>query len=134
LHGVGVGLAQRKAAFGHGAAALDVVVLGQRPAVVVEIPPVVAIMLRVAPAEIDAGLVVIGHAGKANRPNAPIGSDITMASRGQARYVSAPRQRRRKLALDRERQRLDMARSRSLPFCATSSRASAAFFRATSPC
>ena len=63
-----VGPAHVETALRHGAAAFDVAVLGQRPAMVGEKPPVVAIVMRMAPAQIDAGLVVIGHAGKSEQP------------------------------------------------------------------
>ena len=64
MRGVGVLAAQLEAAFGHRAALCDLAVLRQRPAEIGEKPPVLAVMRRVALAQILPRLVVIGHAGK----------------------------------------------------------------------
>ncbi len=65
MDAVGVGAAQRQGPLDHLAATGDLAVLGQGPAVAGQEPPVVVGEIRgVAGAEIDAGLVVLGHAGE----------------------------------------------------------------------
>ncbi|MGY3369775.1 hypothetical protein ACVWZL_006900 [Bradyrhizobium sp. GM2.4] len=64
VHGMGILPAQLEAALGDTAAATDIAVLGHRPAVHGEEPPILAIVMRDALAQLLPGAVVIGHAGE----------------------------------------------------------------------
>ncbi|MGY4414215.1 hypothetical protein ACVWW4_005951 [Bradyrhizobium sp. LB7.1] len=106
---MGILPAQVEAALGDTAAARDVAVLGHRPAVHREEPPVLAIVMSDALAQLLPRAVVIGHAGE--------GEQAERAERQrQHQCVARPRldvlhRRRDRLgqpALDCQRQRLDM--------------------------
>ncbi len=68
MNRIGIVAAQLEGVLGHGAPFRDLAVLGQRPAVIGEEPPILAVRRRVAFAEILPRLVVVGHAGKREQP------------------------------------------------------------------
>jgi len=110
MNRIGVVAAHREGPLGHGAPSGDLTVLGHRPAMVGEVPPVVAIVGRVALAEILPRLVVVRHPGKREQPER---AERQRHHRGIAwpgfEMPKRGRQRCRGLAFDCKRQNFDMA-------------------------
>jgi hypothetical protein len=110
MNRIGIVAAHRKRALGHGAPSADLAVLGHRPAVVRKKPPVVAIVGRVAFAQILPRLVVVRLPGKREQPErAERQRHYGSIAWPGFEVLECGGQRRGGLAFNRECQSFDMA-------------------------